>query len=151
MEVSGFDRNPGSNEENSVKDPSPEKQNINCLEAFSLTPAGTKNLDIIEETAEDRSNNSHAHNKSNFMCNNTENLSSGQKDKFLPMSEYKRQLSLIEKKSSHGLDGAMDLNDSMINPSLEGESPVLSIFLSWRRNNEAFNHIYWKIIQSNLL
>lgn len=45
----------------------------------------------------------------------------------------------------------MDLNDSMLNASFDGGSPVLSKFLSWRRNNEAFNHIYQKIFASNLL
>ncbi len=66
------------------------------------------------------------------------------------MGEYQRQLSLINKKSSQ--EGMIDLSDSMLNDSLDGGgSPVLSKFLSWRRNNEAFNHIYKKIFESNLL
>ena len=45
----------------------------------------------------------------------------------------------------------MDLNDSILNASFDGGSPVLSKFLSWRKNSEAFNKIYQKIFDSNLL
>jgi hypothetical protein len=46
-----------------------------------VTPGGLKNLDIIEEAAEDRSNHSHYQNNSTVLRHSTGNLSSGKKDK----------------------------------------------------------------------
>jgi hypothetical protein len=46
-----------------------------------VTPGGIKNLDIIEETAEDRSNHSHYQNNSTVNRHSTENLSSGKKER----------------------------------------------------------------------
>jgi hypothetical protein len=45
----------------------------------------------------------------------------------------------------------VDPNESLMNTSFDGGSPVLSKFLSWRKNNDVFNSIYKKIFESNLL
>ena len=45
----------------------------------------------------------------------------------------------------------MDPNESLLTNSLEGGSHVLIAFLSWRKNNEAFNSIYQKLFESNLI
>jgi hypothetical protein len=84
IEISGFDIK--AQDDISSKDPSPDKKitsnsSLEIDKTVHVTPGGLKNLDIIEETAEDRSNHSHYPNNSAVLRHSTENLSSGKKDK----------------------------------------------------------------------
>jgi hypothetical protein len=83
IEISGFDIRP--QDDVSSKDPSPDKKcpssSREAEKTMHVTPGGLKNLDIIEEAAEDRSNHSHYQNNSTVLRHSTGNLSSGKKDK----------------------------------------------------------------------